>query len=99
MSSTETDYATYKKTVELLEENLQRASEALKAFPRGNMGLVPDDVKSTDEFKAAKLDYDKAHNALRNYNQDVPKTFKRQRSQERREAMAHKAVDDPSMDR
>lgn len=44
------------------------ASAALKAFPRGPMGLTHDTVKASSEWKAAKRSSDAAFAALRQFN-------------------------------
>lgn len=44
-------------------------SAALKAFPRGPLGLTPDAVKASSEYKAAKRSSDAAFSALRRFNQ------------------------------
>lgn len=51
-----------------LRSEVDRASEALKVFPRGSMGLTPDHVKLSPEYRAAKGAFDKAFAALRYFN-------------------------------
>ena len=52
-----------------LRSEVERASAAMQVFPRtGPMGMTPDSVKSSPEFKAAKLAFDRAFAALRNFN-------------------------------
>lgn len=51
-----------------LEAETKAAGLALKAFPKGPMGLTPDSVKATLEYKSAKNRYDKAFAALRAFN-------------------------------
>ena len=50
------------------EADVRAASDALKKFPRGPMGLTPDHVKFSPEFRAAKLRYDAAFARLRAVN-------------------------------
>jgi hypothetical protein len=59
----------------VLKEAVDRTSESLQVFPRGNMGITPDDVRISDEFKAAKRDYSLAFNALRVFNGSMPKDY------------------------
>lgn len=60
------------------ETKLNEAEKALKELitERSDMGLVPDHIKFSDEYKAAKRNFDNAANDLRNFNQDYCKTFK-----------------------
>lgn len=74
----------YLTKVTILDEAVNNASQALQKFPRGEMGLTPDDVKASSEFKAAKNTYDRAFRALRTFNASVPAKFKRERSRLRR---------------
>ncbi len=59
-----------------LEAKADVLSKALNAFPRGPMGLTPDDVKSSPEFQAAKTAYDNAANFLRQFNQIFMQSYK-----------------------
>lgn len=51
-----------------LEANVNAASRKLHTFPKGPMGLTPDTVKSTPEYRAAKQEYARAFEALRAFN-------------------------------
>ena len=51
-----------------LHTEYQTVSAALKAFPRGPLGLTPDSVKASAEWKAAKRASDAAFAALRRFN-------------------------------
>jgi len=55
-------------TSELLYAEMYKASKALKAFPRGPMGMTPDAVKFSPEYRAAKAAYQKAFEAVRSFN-------------------------------
>lgn len=57
----------------ILEGEWKRAGKALKVFPKGPMGLTPDEVKVSPEFRAAKSAYDKAFEALRRFNAANPR--------------------------
>lgn len=57
-------------------ERLNAASAAMAQFPTGNMGLTPDAVKATPEWKAAKIELDRATVAARNANAEVVKAQK-----------------------
>jgi hypothetical protein len=52
----------------MLELAVQAASEALRNFPKGPMGLTPDSVKQSAEYKAAKARFSRAFQALREFN-------------------------------
>lgn len=53
-----------------LEAERAAASAELRAFPKdGPMGLTPDAVKATPEWRAASARYQAAHEALRQFNQ------------------------------
>jgi hypothetical protein len=42
---------------ELYNQKIDAASDALQVFPRGEMGLVTDEVSSSDEYISAKRNY------------------------------------------
>ena len=54
------------------------AADALRAATgeRGPLGLTPDAVKGTPEWRAAKAAYDAAHDALRTFNASFVRTFR-----------------------
>ena len=57
------------ETTRELERAYKAASDALKAVSGGGpMGMTPDSVRATDEWKQAKLTYDRAFAALRAHN-------------------------------
>ena len=51
-----------------LESAAQSASETLQSFPRGAMGLTPDNVKATPEWKQAHNAYQLAADKVRGFN-------------------------------
>jgi len=52
-----------------LEQTYKATSDVLKAISGGGpFGLTPDMVRATDEWKRAKLAYNRAFNALREHN-------------------------------
>ena len=51
-----------------LEAEVKVASLALKAFPRNEIGLVPEWVRISPEYRAAKLRFDTAFHCLRAFN-------------------------------
>jgi hypothetical protein len=67
-----------------ITSTLNRASDALRPFPKGPMGLTPDAVKFSPEFRAAKAAYDAAFQALRDHNGFMVKTFAAEMRAERK---------------
>jgi hypothetical protein len=53
-----------------------QAGKVLDAFPKGPMGLTPDDVRATPEWKSDKSASDAAMKALRDFNAQYTKKFK-----------------------
>jgi len=55
--------------IDAIRAELDAASYALKAFPKGAMGLTPDSVKQSPEWKTAKHRYLVAFEMLRAFNE------------------------------
>jgi hypothetical protein len=70
------NYQTAKAKAESLWQANKDAAAVLDAFPRGPMGLTPDSVKATPEWKAARKACDETFEALRAFNSFYVKTFK-----------------------
>jgi hypothetical protein len=80
-----TDYPEAKAKSLELEAEAERTGKALKALSGGGpMGMTPEGVRSTSEWKAAKREWDTAFAALRNFNAVYVKRFKREIQQDRR---------------
>lgn len=77
-------FAEAKAEHDRLDREFHEAGEALRAFPRGQMGLVPDAVRATPAYRAAKTRSDKAFAALRKFNQTFVRTFAKELRAERR---------------
>ncbi len=76
----------YMKMSDSLNDDLKIKSNVLKTFPKGPMGLTPDDVKSSPEYRKAKADYDKSFHALQYFNKttkNYAKLAARQRASRR----------------
>ncbi len=56
------------------EGEYHAASKAMQQFPRGPMGLTPDAVKATPEWRAAKQRLDRAFARLRAFNVSLKRT-------------------------
>lgn len=54
-----------------MEGEYYAASQAMQRFPRGAMGLTPDDVKASPEWRAAKARYERAFARLRAFNAET----------------------------
>lgn len=63
---------------------VDQTSKILNSFPKNEIGLVPDEVKNSPEFKSAKIDYWVAFYKLRQFNLYYIKNFKTQINQERK---------------
>jgi len=81
-------YAKYKQQAAQLDISVSEASKALKQFPRGAMGLTPDAVKATPEWKIAKQRYDLAFHCSRKFNSWFTKAYKKELAAERNERRA-----------
>jgi len=67
-----------KGQADALEEKSKLAGAVLKKFPSGPMGLTPDSVRTSPEFRKAKADFDSAFSALRKFNQYFVKEFSKE---------------------
>jgi hypothetical protein len=76
-----TTYALAKAAKAALDAEHARAAIALRSIPgcgSGAMGLTPDDVKFSPEYRAAKRNLDLAFEQLRNFNIAFHKHFKKE---------------------
>lgn len=78
-----TAYAMHRDHNAKLEAASKAASEVINTFPRGPMGLTPDNVKVTPEYRAAKAQSDKTFSALREHNGFMAKTFPKEMKADR----------------
>ena len=79
-------YAIARAVGALLEAEHKRASAALKALPgvgTGPMGLTPDAVKFSPEYRTLKAAADAAWEAVRRHNGMMVKRYAREMRQER----------------
>ena len=58
-----------------LNDQHDKASAALRAFPKLPNGLTPDSVKLSVDFREAKAEWNKAFQALRAFNKEHIKTL------------------------
>lgn len=66
-----------------LDRAMAAATQALAQFPKGAMGLTPDEVKRTPEWRAAFQASNRALQAIRNFNGTYTKTFAEELKHER----------------
>ena len=70
-----------------LDAAVKTTSEALQVFPKTGIGLVPDAVRATPEYRTAKKAFEVAFHALRDFNQTFVKQFREELREERRVRM------------
>lgn len=68
-----------------LWDEARRCGRFLDSFPKGPMGLTPDRVKSTPEYRQAYEGFEKAKRDLQLFNNWYTKTFQKEIVQARRE--------------
>lgn len=78
MKNLEMSFDNATKIKSQLEENVKMLSESMSVFPRGSMGLIPDEVKKTDEYISVKSAYDIGFKELQNFNKVYVKQFKKE---------------------
>lgn len=76
-------YIEAKARADALHEQYRRAGMVMDTFPKGPMGLTPDEVKATPAYRSARTECDRAFAELRNFNGWYTKTFRRERRLER----------------
>jgi len=80
-----TDYQEAKARRDQLEAEYERLGRALKALSGGGlMGMTPEHVRTTPEWKKAKREADAAFAALQAFNTVYVHRFKREIAQDRR---------------
>lgn len=87
------EFCAYRTARDILERRLAAASAAWNAIPgigSGPMGLTPDSVKFSPEYRRAAGEYRAAHGALRELNRHNVKRFKSELARERQEIRAAK---------
>jgi len=79
------DYDTFVKMYAQLNKAMDDASAKLKKFPRGDMGMTPDKVKSSPAYKKAKADYEKVSDLTKRFLKGVPKDFMKKNARSKKE--------------
>ena len=62
----------------IIESNMSHYTEQLNQLPRNNIGLIPDTVRSTTQYKTAKAGYDRWFKQLQKLNSTLTAKQKRQ---------------------
>lgn len=78
------DYAEAKAIKEEAWSQSEEFNKPLEAFPKGAMGLTPDDVKNSPEWQTAKRNFDIAFEEMRRVNAWFNKKFDKEYKAERR---------------
>lgn len=81
------EYIIAKQTAAQLDKEYSEASAALKSIPginSGAMGLTPEHVRITVEYKVAHNKYKHAFEALRNFNAIYCKQYRKELAAERK---------------
>ena len=63
-------------------------SDKLNSYPTGPFGLIPDEVRATDEFISVKNQFNREFKRLREINGQGVKKYNKELQQERREKMS-----------
>lgn len=67
-----------------LDARVRELSAALNTFPKRADGLTPDHIKFSPDYRAVKTAYDSAFKALRQFNINFNRVFKKEIRAERR---------------
>lgn len=79
------NYLEAKEISEEMNKRVDTTSNTLnsKYTQRTSLGLIPDSVRNTYEYKSDKLAFDTAFNELKSFNKIYVKTFKKEIRAER----------------
>lgn len=86
------DFVLARAKAQVINDAVDAASAALQLFPRGPLGLTPDDVKSTPEWRAAYHQYNHVSQISRKFNGPYFKRFADELRHERQIRLARKLV-------
>lgn len=70
-----TTYNQAKGIQNLLMARCKEPGDILSSFPKSAIGLTPDHIKKTSQYKEARMAYDKASATLRKYNTWYTKAY------------------------
>lgn len=69
------DFLAAREQAEILSLAVNETSAKMQEFPRGPLGLPPDDVKASPEWQTAYRNFNTAFEALRKFNGTYVKAF------------------------
>lgn len=73
----DTTFKEYIKIRDYYTKIADKFSNELQSFPKGNMGLVPSEIRNTEKYKIAKYNYNKAFQKQRDINAFGNKKWKK----------------------
>ena len=83
-----TEFTAAKEARDEINARLTAASEKMNHYPRGTIGLTPDEIKATPEWRANRTECDAIFQELRRFNQKFVKRFAKEIRAERRNRTA-----------
>jgi hypothetical protein len=86
------DFLAAYEQAEILNRAVTETSAKMQDFPRGPLGLTPDDVKASPEWQTAYRNFNTAFQALRNFNGTYTKVFADELRHERNAVRAARLV-------
>ena len=84
VKSDQHDEKALKSKSKRLNNKVDRLSQKLNEYPRGNMGIVSENTRISKEYRKDKDAYDRAFAELRDFNSKLPKAISRKWHQEKR---------------
>lgn len=73
------NYEEAKAHKQVLDAINRKHSEILQQFETNGIGLVPDNIRATEEWKQAKHDYDNSFAELREFNAWFVKEYRKKK--------------------
>ena len=81
----EITYNEAKEIKKLIDEKCNVLSKKLNSFPKGDMGLVVEEIRLSNEYQSIKREFEKSFKELQEFNKWFMKRFKKEYAKERRE--------------
>jgi glycine betaine/choline ABC-type transport system substrate-binding protein len=85
-------YDLFKKIKNQQDQIVNNLSDMLNSFPRGEMGLTPDYIKNSDEYRKIKTQYTMEFHKLQQINQQGVKQYKKEIRKEYELKLKNKGV-------
>lgn len=83
-------FTEFKNMRGFLQNRMDAASLELHKYPRGPMGLVPDEIRASEEYRLHKSAYDRAFQQLRRLNGVYVKLYAKELAAERQSRFKNK---------